>query len=107
MPVCPWRLSGPISGIMIANPTTRLSPSTLPLGLLFIPLLIPQTMNANPTLVVILFDFAAPTNATWQVVNDDVMGGVSASSFRINDYMIWTRIVIAIIKVKMAHRDRC
>ena len=96
MPVWPWRLSGPISGIMIANPTTRLSPSTLSLGLLFIPLLIPQTMNANPTLVVILFDFAAPMNATWQVVNDDVMGGVSASSFRITNGVAKFRGVVSL-----------
>ncbi|HTY88094.1 MAG TPA: CIA30 family protein [Candidatus Acidoferrum sp.] len=28
-----------------------------------------------------LFDFSAATNAAWQIVNDDVMGGVSTSSF--------------------------
>lgn len=34
----------------------------------------------------ILFDFQTATNsAAWQVVNDDVMGGVSASSFRLTN----------------------
>jgi hypothetical protein len=40
------------------------------------------TMNAAAAAERILFDFATTTNvAHWQVVNDDVMGGVSASSF--------------------------
>src|SRR5512135_332299 len=34
----------------------------------------------------ILFDFHTTTNtAAWQIVNDDVMGGVSASSFRLTN----------------------
>ena len=34
----------------------------------------------------ILFDFQTATNtAAWQVVNDDVMGGVSTSSFRLTN----------------------
>jgi monofunctional biosynthetic peptidoglycan transglycosylase len=33
-----------------------------------------------------LFDFAGPTNApTWQVVNDDVMGGISTSTFEVTN----------------------
>jgi hypothetical protein len=31
------------------------------------------------------FDFTQTTNVTWQVVNDDVMGGISTSSFRITN----------------------
>ena len=38
-----------------------------------------------------LFDFSSATNTpTWQVVNDDVMGGVSTSSFRLtNDVAVF------------------
>lgn len=40
------------------------------------------TMKTAAAAEKILFDFATVTNvARWQVVNDDVMGGVSASSF--------------------------
>ena len=42
-------------------------------------------MKTNPDTHKSLFNFAAATNATWQVVNDDVMGGVSTSSFRITN----------------------
>jgi len=43
------------------------------------------TMNANATSERMLFDFHATTNATaWQIVNDDVMGGVSTSQFQIS-----------------------
>ena len=42
------------------------------------------TMNAQASGEKILFDFQAATNpAVWQVVNDDVMGGVSTSRFEI------------------------
>lgn len=35
---------------------------------------------------VTLFDFETPTNtAAWQIVNDDVMGGVSASGFHLTN----------------------
>jgi len=53
--------------------------------LLLLLLLIAPTMNANPAPDRMLFDFAASTNAAWQVVNDDVMGGVSTSSFQITN----------------------
>lgn len=40
------------------------------------------TMNKSSAAERTLFDFTAATHAAgWQVVNDDVMGGVSASSF--------------------------
>lgn len=42
-------------------------------------------MKTNSSPETILFDFAQTTNATWQIVNDDVMGGVSTSSFRITN----------------------
>ena len=41
------------------------------------------TMNADAVSEKLLFDFQATTNSpTWQVVNDDVMGGVSTSQFQ-------------------------
>ena len=42
------------------------------------------TMNTYSASEKILFDFQAATNsAAWQVVNDDVMGGLSTSAFRV------------------------
>lgn len=40
-------------------------------------------MKSQPASDNLLFDFANATNAAWQIVNDDVMGGVSTSSFRV------------------------
>ena len=43
-------------------------------------------MNADSASEKALFDFAGPTNAPiWQVVNDDVMGGVSSSRFSVTN----------------------
>ena len=42
------------------------------------------TMNADAASEKILFDFQGATNSpAWQVVNDDVMGGVSTSQFQV------------------------
>lgn len=42
------------------------------------------TMNADAASEKILFDFQAATNSpAWQIVNDDVMGGLSTSQFQI------------------------
>jgi monofunctional biosynthetic peptidoglycan transglycosylase len=42
------------------------------------------TMNAETASDKILFDFATATNSSaWQIVNDDVMGGVSTSRFEV------------------------
>jgi monofunctional biosynthetic peptidoglycan transglycosylase len=42
------------------------------------------TMNADTSSDKILFDFTTATNPpAWQVVNDDVMGGVSTSRFQV------------------------
>ena len=42
------------------------------------------TMNADAASEKMIFDFHAATNFTaWQVVNDDVMGGVSTSQFQL------------------------
>jgi len=49
------------------------------------PLLSGQDMKTNSTTDKSLFDFANATSASWQIVNDDVMGGVSTSSFRITN----------------------
>lgn len=44
------------------------------------------TMNAETAPHGTLFDFSAATNASaWQIVNDDVMGGVSTSSFNVTN----------------------
>ena len=44
----------------------------------------PITMKADTATNKTLFDFQAPTNApAWEVVNDDVMGGVSTSRFQV------------------------
>jgi monofunctional biosynthetic peptidoglycan transglycosylase len=48
-------------------------------------LLLCLAMNAHSAPDKFVVDFQSPTNARWQVVNDDVMGGVSASSFRITN----------------------
>ena len=41
-------------------------------------------MNADAASEKIIFDFRTPTNSpAWQVVNDDVMGGVSTSQFQL------------------------
>lgn len=41
-------------------------------------------MNADAASKKMIFDFQAATNSTkWQVVNDDVMGGVSTSQFQL------------------------
>ena len=44
------------------------------------------TMNTHAASERILFDFQASTDSSaWQIVNDDVMGGVSTSSFRLTN----------------------
>ena len=46
--------------------------------------LLALTMNSNAAGESILFDFQTATNSSgWQVVNDDVMGGVSKSHFEV------------------------
>jgi len=42
-------------------------------------------MKTNLAPETILFDFAKNNTATWQIVNDDVMGGISTSRFRITN----------------------
>jgi hypothetical protein len=39
-------------------------------------------MKTNSAPETTVCDFAQPTNLTWQIVNDDVMGGVSTSTFQ-------------------------
>ena len=59
--------------------------ATLALIPLLTPLLLAQDMKTNSAPEKSLFDFTRATNAAWPVVNDDVMGGVSTSSFRITN----------------------
>ena len=45
---------------------------------------LPITMKADTATNKTLFDFQAATNSpAWEVVNDDVMGGVSTSQFQL------------------------
>lgn len=57
----------------------------LALVLFITSLLFAQDMKPQPAADKTLFAFANPTNAAWQIVNDDVMGGVSKSSFRVTN----------------------
>jgi hypothetical protein len=52
-------------------------------------------VNADSPSAKTLFDFASPTTApAWRVVNDDVMGGVSAGAFRVsNGVAVFTGVV--------------
>lgn len=64
--------------------TNRIRLGNLAAGLGFICLAL--TMNADTNAVKALFDFQTTTNqAGWQVVNDDVMGGVSRSTFTVTN----------------------
>lgn len=48
-------------------------------------LLLCFAMNAHSAPEKTIYDFQSPTHAAWQIVNDDVMGGGSTSSFRITN----------------------
>jgi len=60
--------------------------TSLPLAfaLLLAPQMIAQTMKNSSAPRTPVVDFAT-TNTTWQVVNDDVMGGISTSRFQITN----------------------
>jgi monofunctional biosynthetic peptidoglycan transglycosylase len=63
--------------------TTRLSTSLRQITTLALTLVI-LTMNADAASDKFFFDFTTATNSPgWQVVNDDVMGGVSTSRFQV------------------------
>jgi hypothetical protein len=65
------------------NAPASLPPRRFPIAPILLLLL---AMNTHATADKILFDFQTVTNAAaWQVVNDDVMGGVSTSSFRLTN----------------------
>ena len=73
------RLAFALAGWLTNCPTTSFRPVA---ALLWTCLAI--TMNADAASDKIIFDFRTPTNSpAWQVVNDDVMGGVSTSQFQI------------------------
>ena len=44
-----------------------------------------SAMNTHAASDQIVFDFRTATNSAWQIVNDDVMGGVSRSGFRLTN----------------------
>jgi hypothetical protein len=55
-------------------------------------------MNTRAAADKIVFDFQTAMNsAGWQVVNDDVMGGVSASSFHLTDGVALFRVKVSLI----------
>ena len=63
---------------------SRLKPNYIIAALAWICLAL--TMDARAASDKTLFDFSAATNAVaWQIVNDDVMGGVSASTFSVTN----------------------
>lgn len=65
------------------NTLVSLLARRLPTSLILLLLL---TMNTDAAAQKTLFDFQTATNtANWQVVNDDVMGGVSNSGFRLTN----------------------
>lgn len=70
--------------------------STLALCCCLTPILPAQMMNTNALGETVLFDFAQPTNAMWQVVNDDVMGGVSTSRFELTNSVAVFRGVVSL-----------
>lgn len=55
-----------------------------------------QTMNTNSPGEAVLFDFAQSTNSMWQVVNDDVMGGLSISRFELTRGVALFRGVVSL-----------
>jgi hypothetical protein len=62
----------------------------IPLAILALALFLPtsllaQNMKTDSTLEITVCDFSHPTNLTWRVVNDDVMGGVSTSTFHVTN----------------------
>ena len=90
----------PARRVVCAPPETHLESAQLAQSLIMKPLLscaahrrlIPTAfamllvMNTHAATDRVLFDFQIATNtAAWQVVNDDVMGGVSTSSFRLTN----------------------
>jgi len=63
-----------------------LVPPTVPRPLIPAALALLLAMNTHAAADKIVFDFQTATNtAAWQVVNDDVMGGVSASGFHLTN----------------------
>jgi len=63
-----------------------LVPRTVPRPLIPAALALLLAMNTHAAADKIVFDFQTATNtAAWQVVNDDVMGGVSASGFHLTN----------------------
>ena len=63
-----------------------LFPRTVPRPLIPAALALLLAMNTHAAADKIVFDFQTATNtAAWQVVNDDVMGGVSASGFHLTN----------------------
>jgi monofunctional biosynthetic peptidoglycan transglycosylase len=63
-----------------------LVPRTVPRPLIPVALALLLAMNTHAAADKIVFDFQNATNtAAWQVVNDDVMGGVSASGFHLTN----------------------
>jgi NADH dehydrogenase [ubiquinone] 1 alpha subcomplex assembly factor 1 len=52
----------------------------IPIALALLP-----AMNTDAASDQIVFDFQTATNSAWQIINDDVMGGVSRSGFRLTN----------------------
>jgi hypothetical protein len=61
--------------------------ATLALTILLAPSILAQNMKTESARETTVCDFAQPTNLNWQIVNDDVMGGVSASTFQVTNQL--------------------
>lgn len=60
------------------------------------PIISAQDMKTHPPRETCLFDFTQASKATWQVVNDDVMGGASSSAFHLTNRVAVFRGVLSL-----------
>jgi hypothetical protein len=68
-----------------AHQSINLCSLLLAMVFMFGPGVFAQNMNADSGPEIVLFDFAKPTKLAWQIVNDDVMGGISKSRFTLTN----------------------
>lgn len=66
------------------------------LALLFTSSLLAQNMKTDSIRETVVCDFSHPTNLIWQIVNDDVMGGVSTSTFQVTNQVATFRGTVSL-----------
>lgn len=69
---------------------------TSALALLLTSSLLAQNMKTDFHRETTVCDFSHPTNLTWQIVNDDVMGGVSTSTFQATNQLATFRGTVSL-----------